>query len=283
MTTKDPVALNDAARAERSWQATRFYNVRLSKREAWFGATVAAFFTAVGMLLEVALIRKLPGISAKPAGISALVALVLLIVLFIRRKTPSVQWASVLYIVNTVSVATVLLLTNPQFAQLEKNWTPFQATKLGFLVAGMVAPGFWVGLMSILGHFFTALVQFELFFSPEIKARVAPAEPWPMLAFALAGVFVLVYRFRRAELEQEIARIQAQNFAIKQLAHAFLNIRDLMNTPLQVIELSIALLGRADDPNKLLIDRIDRSVQTLKEINFVLVQDEKEIDWQAKR
>src|SRR4030095_14626686 len=176
-----------------------------------------------------------------------------------------------------------LLLTNPQFAQLDRNWTPFQATKLGCLIAGMVAPGFWVGLISILGKSFTALVQFELFFPPEIKARVEPAEPWPMLAFAVVGVLVLVYRFRRAELEQEISRIQAQNFAIKRLAHAFLNIRDLMNTPLQVIELSIDLLRRADDPNKPLVDRIDRSVQTLKEINFVLVQDEKEIDWQAER
>src|SRR5262249_21228164 len=157
----------------------------------------------------------IPGVSAKPAVISAFVALMLLAALFIRRKTPSVVWASVVYLINTVSVTTVLLLTNLQFALSEKNWVPFQASKLGCLIAAMVAPGFWVGLLSILTYFVSASLQLEFFFPPEVRAQVAAAEPWPIIAFALAGVLALVYRFRRAQLEQEIAWIQAQNFAIR--------------------------------------------------------------------
>jgi len=112
---------------------------------------------------------------------------------------------------------------------------------------------------------------------------VADAEPWPLLAFALAGVLALVYRFRRAQLEQEIAQIEAQSFAIQRLANAFLNIRDLMNTPLQVIELSIEVLCKSNHANKPIIDHIDHSMQRLREINSVLVQHEKEIEWEAKR
>jgi len=244
---------------------------------------VAALFTAIGMLLELAIVRKTTGVSAKPVGISAVVAVVLLIVLFLRRKTPSVRWASVIYLINVASVVTALLLTNLQFAVSERNWVPFQAMKLGCLIAAMVAPGFWVGLISILAYFISAFLQLEIFFPPQIKAQVASAEPWPMLAFTLAGVLALAYRFRRAQLEQEIARIQAQSFAIKRLAGAFLNIRDLMNTPLQVIEFSIDLLRKSNDPNKPVIDRIDHSMQQLREINSVLIQHEKEIEWQAKR
>jgi hypothetical protein len=283
MTTNDSVSATDTARRERSGRASRFYNIRLSERDAWFGATVAALFTAVGMLLEVAIVRKIPGISPRPSEISAFVALLLLIFLFIRRKTPSVRWASVVYLVNTASVITVLVLTNLQFAVLEPNWVPFEATKLGCLIAAMVAPGFWVGLVSILAYFFSAFLQFEIFFPPEIRSQVADAEPWPLLAFALAGVLALVYRFRRAQLEQEIAYVEAQSFAIKRLANAFLNIRDLMNTPLQVIELSIDVLRKSNHGNKPVIDRIDHSMQMLREINSVLVQHEKEIEWQAKR
>jgi hypothetical protein len=283
MTTNNSVSATDTARRERSGRASRFYNIRLSERDAWFGATVAALFTAVGMLLEVAIVRKIPRISAKPAEVSAFVALLLLIFLFIHRKTPSVRWASVVYLVNTASVITVLVLTNLQFAVSEPNWVPFEATKLGCLIAAMVAPGFWVGLVSILAYFFSAFLQFEIFFPPEIRSQVADAEPWPLLAFALAGVLALVYRFRRAQLEQEIAYVEAQSFAIKRLANAFLNIRDLMNTPLQVIELSIDLLRKSNHGNKPVIDRIDHSMQMLREINSVLVQHEKEIEWQAKR
>lgn len=284
MTRNHPAGTDDAALSEQpSWRAIPFYNVTLAEREAWLGATIAAVFTALGMLLELAIVRRAPGVSPRPAAVSAVVALILLIVLFIQRKAPSIKWASILYLVNTVSVATALLLTNLQFAVSERNWEPFQASKLGCLIAALVAPGFWVGLLSILAYSLSALLQFEFFFPPEIKAQVDGAEPWPILAFGMAGVFALVYRFRRAQLEREVARIQAQNFAIRRLAYTFLSIRDRMNTPLQVIECSVDLLRNSNEPQKPTLDRIDRSVQCLREINSVLVQHEKEIEWRSRR
>jgi hypothetical protein len=84
------------------------------------------------------------------------------------------------------------------------------------------------------------------------------------------------------QLELEVARIQAQNFAIKRLAMIFLSIRDRMNTPLQVIELSVDLLRNTDEPAEPIVDRIDKSVRRLREINSVLVRHEKEIEWEAK-
>jgi hypothetical protein len=56
-----------------------------------------------------------------------------------------------------------------------------------------------------------------------------------------------------------------------------------MNTPLQVIELSIDLLRKSNDPNTPTIDRIEHSMQRLRELNSLLVQHEKEIEWQTKR
>jgi hypothetical protein len=234
------------------------------------------------MLLEIQISRRTPGMSAKLPALSALVGLLLLLVLFIWRRTPSVRWACIIYSINTASVATVLGLTNLPMALAETNWVPFQASKLGCLIAAMLAPGFWVGLLSILAYSISAVIQFEFFFPPELRAQAAP-EPWPIIAFALGGILALAYRFRRAQLEQEVARIQAQNFAIRRLANAFLNIRDLMNTPLQVIEFSVDLLRNSKEPAKPIIDRIDRSVQSLREINSVLVQHEKEIEWEARR
>jgi hypothetical protein len=260
----------------------RFFQVRLSEQDAWSGAMIAALFNAFGMLIEVAVVKEISGVSAEPAAISALLALILLLVLFLCRKRPSVIWANIAYLFTTASVITVLLLTNLHFAISERNWVPFQESKLGCLVAAMVAPGFWIGLLSILAYCLSALLQLEFFFPPAVRARAAAMEPWPTLAFGMAGVLALVYRFRRAQLEQEVARIQAQNFAIKRLANIFLNIRDRMNTPLQVIELSVDLLRHSDEPTEPMLDRIDRSVQRLREINSVLDRNEKEIEWEAK-
>jgi len=283
MTPNDSVDANAVSSGRRSERKPRFYNVRLPEGDAWFAATMASLFNVLGMLLEVALVRTIPGISLRPAAISAFVGLIFLMTLFSRRKTPSLLWASVVYSLNNASVITALLWTNLQFADLERNWVPFQASKLGCLVAAILAPEFGVGLLSILAYSLSALLQFEFFFPTELKARVAAAEPWPILAFGLAGVLALIYRFRHALLEQEVARIQAQNFAIRELANAFLNIRDLMNTPLQVIEISVNMLRNSNETPPAVLDRIDRSVQGLRKINALLVQHEKEIEWQAKR
>jgi len=74
MTTNDSVSSNDTARRERFGRRRRFYNIRLSEPDAWLGATVAVLFTVVGMLLEIAIVRKIPGLSARPPEISAFVA-----------------------------------------------------------------------------------------------------------------------------------------------------------------------------------------------------------------
>jgi hypothetical protein len=270
-----------ASRVAHFAQAFNFYKVCLSERDAWFGATLAALFNALGMLLEIAIVRKIPGVSAKPPTVSALVGLVLLLVLFIQRKRPSHKCASLVFSLNTASVVIALLSTNLQFAVWQRNWAPFQAIKLGCLVAAILAPAFWVGFLSILAYCLSALLQFEFFFSPVMKAQVAPDEPWPILAFGLAGILALVYRFRGAQLEQEVAMIQAHNFAIRRLTNASLNIRDRMNTPLQVIEISTDLLRNSNESPKQILDRIDRSVQSLREINSMLVRQEKAIESQT--
>jgi len=284
MTTRGPAPATDAVSPGRhSGRTLRFYNVRLSEQDAWFGATVAALFNALGMLLEVAMVRNIPGVSAKPATVSAVVGLILLLVLFILRKTPTQTWASLVFSVNTASVVIALLLTNVQFAVWQRNWAPFQASKLGCLIAAILAPGFWVGLLSILAYCLSSFLQLEFFFPLAIKAQVAPDEPWPILAFALAGILALIYRFRGAQLDQEVARIHAHNFAIRRLANASLYIRDRMNTPLQVIEISTDLLRNSNESPRQILDRIDRSVQSLREINSMLVQHEKEIEWQTNQ
>jgi hypothetical protein len=123
------------------------------------------------------MVRNVSGFSTLPAAISGSVGLLILAVLFIRRKTPTVEWAYALYLINTASVNIALLSTNLQFAVSVRNWEPFQASKLACLIAAMVAPGFRVGLLAILGHALGSFLQFVFFFPPEIKAQVADIEP----------------------------------------------------------------------------------------------------------
>jgi hypothetical protein len=263
-------------------EGKHLYQIRLPAGSAWAGAATAALFNALGMAIEIVIARRTPGVAAKPAAISGVVALILLIVLVLKRRTPSVKWATIAYLVTTVSVISVLINTSLRFAVSQRNWVPFQENKLGCLAAALVAPEFWAGLASILAYCLSGVLQLEFSFPPDVKTRAAP-EPWPLLAFGLAGVLALIYRFHRAHLSQELLRIQAQNAAIRRLAGVFLDIRDRMNTPLQVIELSVDVLRNSRQPTDQILDRIDRSVESLKNINTMLVEHEKEIEWEAER
>src|SRR5262249_3126267 len=59
MTPNDQIAENDAIQRKRHAERTvRFYNIRLSERDAWFGAIAAALFNALGMLLELVIVKS---------------------------------------------------------------------------------------------------------------------------------------------------------------------------------------------------------------------------------
>jgi hypothetical protein len=82
MSTNPPATTPDS-HGQHSSDELRFYHVRLSDRDAWFSAAVAALFNALGMLLEIQISRRTPGMSAKLPALSALVGLLLLLMLFI--------------------------------------------------------------------------------------------------------------------------------------------------------------------------------------------------------
>lgn len=154
------MSMSNSRHEQHSERTACFYNVRLSASDAWTGTTIAVLFNALGMLLEMGIIQKTSGVSTGPAAISVAVALVLLAALLMMRKNPSLRATWVIFALNTISVATVLLFTNSAFAASDRNWSPFQASKLGCLVAAMIAPEFWVGFMSIMAYCLSSVVQY---------------------------------------------------------------------------------------------------------------------------
>jgi hypothetical protein len=184
---------------------------------------------------------------------------------------------------GAVSFALCLVYAySPYFAAGDKSWVPFQASKLGAMVAGLLAPGFTIGLVGIGLHAGSSVVQF-LSFPREMQAPWIGEEPWATLAFGLAGVFVLVLRFRIRQLEMERIEAQAEAEATRRLALSFLELRDLMNTPLQSIELATALLREEIDEGDPIPDLIERSSEKLRQIAEMLKRYEHAIEWPGRR
>ena len=252
----------------------RFYNASLPLQSAWLGTIVAVSLNAVGMLIELKIGSNVAGMPKWPAVGSSIVGICLFVILMVRRKNMTLRLATIVYLINCLTVVTCLLFTNPYYALAVKAWHPFQAAKLGCLIAALIAPGFWIGMIGISLYALTSVTQFVLW-PDQIKEKIALGEPWAMLAFSLAGFFALIYRFRMVELK-------ALEAASHHLASVLLKFRDLMNTPLQTIEISTNLLRDQPEHKAEILDSIGRAVLRLREVNSALSQYEKDIDWKVE-
>jgi hypothetical protein len=265
----------------RAWEkARRLWCERLAAPSAWLAVTIAAVVNLTGMLLELRIGSTIPGMPKAPALSSAVIGAGILLVLIGRRRRPSTELASVLFALNMVSVHATLLLTNAVYAELAERWVPFQATKLSYMVTPMLAPSFALAIASI--GLSVAATIFQLgTFSAEVRARIGPIEPWATAAFAVAGLLVAVFRFLRIATERRLLAAEAEAAASRRLTDAILGVRDLMNTPLQTLELGAAALQPAAGMHDGLVKAMRGSVAKLRGLNELLSRYEHEADWRT--
>lgn len=259
----------------------RFYNTHVSAHRAWWGTAIATACTAIGMFLESIVDHSVPEVNNGPAMFCIGLASFLFLILLLRRSKPSTSMAVWFFIVNGATVTAALYYINGVYAQLDRLAIPFEPTKLGCLLVGILAPSFFSGTATIAMLAGSAVVQW-MTFSPLLQEKIAFGEPYATLAFAMTGFGALVYRLRVIALTEEYERLKAEAAAVRHFAGVFLRVRDLMNTPLQVLEFSSAHLKGANAHRDLAFESIERALKHLKELNSMLKQYEDKIEWGDK-
>lgn len=255
-----------------------YYNAHVSAHRAWWGSATATAFTMVGMLIQTALDRQVVGVPIWPALLGMGVSSVLFFLLLAGRHRTSANLAVWAFLINAATVTFVLVFVNEAYAQLDRLAIPFEPNKLGCLIVGFLAPSFFAGTATIVMLAGSSMLQF-LMFSPALQQKIAFGEPYAVLAFAFGGFAALVYRLRMLALNQEFERLKAEAAAVRHFATVFLRVRDLMNTPLQVLEFSAAHLKGTNAQKDLAFESIERALQHLNDLNVVLKQYEDKIEW----
>ena len=247
-------------------------------RIAWRGSLLAAILNAAGSPLELFVARSVPNMPRWPPLASAAVGLVLLVYLVRERERPTRAGAAITMLVNTAAIVAMLVDHNHYWSALGPRWAPFQAHKLGALTIGLLTPEIPVGLACIAAYALSAVVQFMLF-APAVREQIAVGEPVTTCIFAAFGVVILVVGTRRYALERRVVEQQQQAAALERLARAMLAVRDFANTPLQTIEAATALARLQHTTPSEPLERIERALQRLRELNRVLSGHEAHIRW----
>jgi hypothetical protein len=247
-------------------------------RSAYRGALVAALLNALGSPLQIAVATRVPYVPGWPPLVSSATGALVAAALLLRRRAMTVRFAAAAFVVNNAVIVFSLWITNDYFARSAPLWIPFQANKLGCLAAAMLAPDRWSGVAVIAAFAGSAMTQY-LLWSPSLQQRVPVGEPWTSVIYGAFGLVILVVILRRRASELAVVGARAETAALERFARKLLAIRDLTNTPIQTIELTSALLRRkrADLVGEL--DRIDRALSRLREMNQLLAGLESSERW----
>lgn len=129
------------------------------------------------------------------------------------------------------------------------------------------------------------LFCFGLMIYPLTRAGVLPPLPSreysPFIQLGTISIVSTVWLFALVEYARERIE-QAEMASLKNMARAFIQLRDLMNTPLQTIELSMSLLPDDLRKDNMLLTRIAHALSTLRTINVALARYEKDVDWEQE-
>lgn len=144
------------------------------------------------------------------------------------------------------------------------------AARTTALVVGLVAPPHVaVGIGSLLSFAVLAVAQYR-HWSPEVQAQVGPLVPWQTLVFVAAGLCVYFFRVRAQRLEYRAARAEARAAALSHYARIVVAARDLIGTPMQTIDVGLAVLHARASGEARVLGRMDAALARLRHVSTLL-------------
>jgi hypothetical protein len=211
------------------------------------------------------------------AGVCA----VALAVLLLRRP-----WSA-----REAQAVSLVLIATTLVAQVHADWMSALSSVRFAAFEGFKAVALAVATLALFGPTLSYAVVGVCAVAPVVLYAVMPAPlranlpveaPWTTLVYPLLAIGIVMYRVRALRMEREVLRAHARREQLERFAKVTLACRDLVNSPLQTIELLCAVLRRQHPESKALVDRLGRSASRLTAMGELLSQTEHDVVWTSK-
>lgn len=211
------------------------------------------------------------------AGISA----VALTVLLLRRR-----WSAA-----PAQAVSLMLIGTTLGAQVHADWfsalssvrfAAFEGFKAVALAVATLAPFRPALSYGVVGACAVAPVLLYGVMPAQMRANLPVEAPWTTLIYPLLATGILMYRDRALRMQGEALRAHARREQLERFAKVSLAYRDLVNSPLQTIELLCAVLRQEHPESKDLLDRLRRCASRLTAMGEMLSQTEHQVVWTSK-
>jgi hypothetical protein len=207
------------------------------------------------------------------------------VALVVAATRSKARWSddatSVVFVLGMLPVVTLTWGMTAYRARLGQPWCAFQEYELSCLtVATLAPPRIWAGLVGIALFVGTACVEFALF-APAERTCVAGGALEGVIAFGVFAVVLLFFRVRSRRLAAEAAHAMEEARMMKRWSRAVAAIRDLANSPLQLLTLEAEVLRQKYPDVREHAERIGRAMKRLNELNSLLVSESGEVSFDA--
>jgi hypothetical protein len=261
-------------------QFQQLWNKRL-RLEIWYSCVVASALMAVAQLATLEVDRHILG---RPFFVLRLpylfVALVCLIVLLHQREKLGFQAIQLMLVALTLSAFPYIWVSQAAFANSQNPWIPFY----GFQITALAVAIFRYGNGVRFNVFLLAAItiesaafwwRFQLGSEP-LLARSGYI--WSVLLTGLCAATLLIARYQYERTLRRFIELEARAATAEMTARAFLTVRDRANSPLQTLEIGLALLKR-QQPESAISDALLSALKKLVDLLETFNTRNAEIDW----
>jgi hypothetical protein len=207
-------------------------------------------------------------------------ALGLLGILVSERKNPSLWVARVSFAVTPIPAFPTWWLLIGERGVHGLPLEAFVRQEVACIVYAVATPPTAAISLVVVGAF--TLDSLILLWWVGPHSHIVQTQPWQPWTIVLFGLSAAVLALHRAHCQrQEVAAIVEleRAAAFQQLLRTYLAVRDLVNTPLQTLRISAALLAKRYPEASELTDTLERSVGRLDELNRILSADASTVEW----
>lgn len=187
--------------------------------------------------------------------------------LFARRRRLTQRLINACFAGGVLPFLPIFAMAEYAMTGTELIWVPMTGHRLVMLAIGVLAPtGLLLGGGLIASFALEAVVLWYalgLGVHPGVRS---PWEPWVTLIYGGVALGMLAYRVRSHNIELKLREVRAEAEALERVARLFIAVRDATNTPLQTLELSIALLRKRSPESEPTIAAMERAVQRLRSL-----------------
>ncbi|MGZ3721949.1 MAG: hypothetical protein ACXVA9_03400 [Bdellovibrionales bacterium] len=150
---------------------------------------------------------------------------------------------------------------------------------MALIIALAAPPPKWPIWMSFLMIGVAPAVQYYVFWEPSQRAEMGEQEPWITIAFTISCVLLWLHRWKLIETSRREAIVRARAMILEKFAHLLLGAQHLTNSPLQIIDAQIHLLGKLHPESKDRIEIIRRALAAVKRVSSLLAIEKLRIRW----